>query len=215
MNLRWKLAQNFEILWWRRYLKRKPVQSYLDWKKSYWQTFLERLKIEVSISESILDVGCGPAGIFIILSNENLDAVDPLLNEYESNLEHFDRKKYPNVNFIHAPFENFETEKKYDKIFCLNAVNHVRDLKKCIQKLSDLLTENGTLILSVDAHNYLIFKYLFRFLPGDILHPHQYDLTEYIEMTSESGLAVQKTILYKKEFFFDYHIIIAQMEIQG
>ncbi|MDF1868265.1 MAG: methyltransferase domain-containing protein [Saprospiraceae bacterium] len=210
MNLRWKIAQAIEFRWWQQYLKKKPVSDYLAWKKDYWKTFLEKIDIHPIKEDKILDVGCGPAGIFIVLPDVEVDAVDPLLDQYEENLPHFNKENYPNTIFLTTPFEDLNSAKKYDKIFCLNAINHVSDLKKCFQKLNELLGENGTLILSIDAHNYSLFKYIFRALPGDILHPHQYDLSEYKDMVSDLGMTIQKTVLYKQEFFFNYHIIIAK-----
>ena len=68
--------------------------------------------------------------------------------------------------------EDFESPKNYDKVFCLNAINHVEDLGLCFDKLVQFTRSGGTLIVSIDAHNYQLFKHVFRLLPGDILHPH-------------------------------------------
>lgn len=210
MSLRWKIAQAIEIRWWKRYLNSKPVGDYLDWKRTYWENLLNRINVHPRPSDSVLDVGCGPAGVFIVLPDAEVDALDPLLSDYERNLPHFKAQNYPNTNFINQPFESFKATKKYDTIFCLNAINHVEDLTACFEKLGALLKEGGTLVLSIDAHNYSFFKHLFRLIPGDILHPHQYDLQEYESKVSDLGLDIQETVLYKEEFFFNYHIIIAK-----
>jgi len=209
MKIRWKLAQFFEIVWWQRYLKQKPVRDYLEWKTQYWNDFLKAVGVSVSPGEDLLDVGCGPAGIFLALKDHKMDALDPLLPEYERRLSHFSPSFYPNTRFVPEPFETFEPGRQYDRIFCLNVINHVADLGRSLQKLSDLLKPGGTLVLSVDAHNYWGFKHIFRLIPGDILHPHQYDLEEYKRMVGQTGLRIEKFILYKKEFFFNYHILTA------
>lgn len=209
-NLRWKIAQAFEIRWWQHYLKGRSEAEYLDWKRQYWTDFLANNQIETSAGQRVLDAGCGPAGIFIVLANQKVDAVDPLLDQYERKLPHFQPTNYPWVDFHHAAFEDFEIKKRYDQVFCLNAINHVADLEKCFDLLVDACEPGGTLIVSIDAHNHQVFKNVFRLIPGDILHPHQYDLEEYQEMLTQRNCELLQTNLYKREFFFNYYVLIAK-----
>jgi len=211
MNLRWKIAQAAEIRWWQNYLNKKPKADYLSWKKDYWQTLLEKCELNFSNKkEKVLDAGCGPAGMFMVLSNQDVDAMDPLLDDYETKLEHFSKEDYPNVRFFNSPLETFSPSEKYDTVFCLNAINHVSDLDLCFDQLINFTKEGGTLVVSIDAHNYSFFKNIFRVLPGDILHPHQYDLKEYQQMMLKRGCTIEKTILYNEEFFFNYFILVCK-----
>ncbi len=209
MGLRWRIAQAAEIRWWERYLKQKPKSEYLNWKKNYWTDFLKKINITPLPKERILDAGCGPAGIFMIFENKDVHALDPLLEEYQEKLKHFEKKDYPNVDFISLPLEEFSITKPYDKVFCLNAINHVADLDLCFDNIIAATKKGGQLIVSIDAHNYAFFKQLFRLLPGDILHPHQYDLNEYKTMLTTRGCQIERTTLMKKEFFFNYFTIVA------
>jgi len=207
-KLRWKIAQSAEIRWWQRYLKRKPITDYLQWKRAYWKTFLQQIGVNLRDDETVLDAGCGPAGIFTILKNQKVDAVDPLLDQYEEKLDHFKKENYPNVSFFAKPLESFQTEKKYDKVFCLNAINHVDDLQLCFEKLVQMTRNDGQLIISIDVHNFQLFKRIFRLLPGDILHPHQYDLKEYKKMLIDRGVQISNVVLYKKEYLFNYYVLV-------
>lgn len=214
MNLKWKLAQWLEIRWWQRYLKNKPKTEYLEWKSNYWKTFLDKIQVQVNSKDLIADIGCGPAGIFMVFPKNQVDIIDPLLDDYQRKVNHFSISDYPNVNPYPVPFENIPTDTKfhgkYDKVFCLNAINHVSNLKKCFMGLKQITKNDGQVILSIDTHNYWFFKYLFRLIPGDLLHPHQYDLKEYENMLEAFGFTIKKNILYKKEFIFNYNIIIAK-----
>ncbi|MEM6963568.1 MAG: methyltransferase domain-containing protein [Bacteroidota bacterium] len=208
MNLRWKIAQAAEIRWWQSYLKKRPKTDYLVWKKNYWQKLLVRLDLSFSAGEKIIDVGCGPAGIFMNLEKYQTDALDPLLDKYEKKLAHFSKINYPTVRFFSQPLEHFSPKEKYNKVFCLNAINHVSDLEVCLDNLVDLTKGGGTLIVSIDAHNHSFFKKIFRLLPGDILHPHQYDLAEYQKMLTDRDCKIEQTVLYDKAFFFNYFILV-------
>jgi 2-polyprenyl-6-hydroxyphenyl methylase/3-demethylubiquinone-9 3-methyltransferase len=209
--LRWRIAQFFELRWWRRYLGNKPKTDYLSWKKAYWAGFLDKSNIEVSSEARILDAGCGPAGIFILFPNHAVDAVDPLLDAYEANLPHFRRRDYPNVRFFNTALEDFEGKNAaYDLIFCLNAINHVADLETCIKQLTAWSHPKAQLALSVDAHNSQWLKRIFRLAPGDILHPHQHALPDYESLLSAYGWRVQRRILLKKEWIFSYYLLVCE-----
>lgn len=208
-NLRWKIAQWAERRWWRRYLKNKSVEDYLLWKKEYWQDFLKKIQLnEKEIgSQTIIDLGCGPAGIFVLFKSST--AVDPLLDKYNEDLAHFSKKKYPDNTFITSTIEDFNPEQKYDTVFCINAINHVHDIQQGLSKLNDCAHENSTLVISIDAHNHNFLKRIFQLLPGDILHPHQYNLEEYKKKIEDSGWTISKTIEMDTAFIFNYYVLVA------
>lgn len=208
MTFRWKIAQALEIRWWRRYLKHKEEKSYLVAKQAYWQRILQALAIDIQPAMRVLDAGCGPAGIFMILNKSIVDAVDPLVEEYEQNLSHFKKADYPNVQFYSQAFEYFEIKQSYNIVFCMNAINHVADLGLCVNKLVAATATDGQLILAVDVHKYQVLKNVFRAIPGDLLHPHQHGLEDYIKMLELQGCKIVKTIIVKTGRIFDYVAII-------
>lgn len=208
---KWQIAQSIEIKWWQNYLKNKEVAPYLAWKKQYWQGLLDKIKEYYIIqpNSTILDMGCGPSGIYMALQEHRVDAIDPLLDAYSANIKHFNKLDYAHVNFTSKAFEDFEITKKYDVIFCMNAINHVKNLEDCYLKMSQALAPNGLLVVTIDAHNYNFFKYLFRAIPGDMLHPYQFDLKEYDSFLEKNNIKVEQNICLKKEFFFDHYMQIA------
>ena len=219
MTFRWKIAQAAEIRWWQGYLKNKPTTDYAVWKTKYWQDLLAEIGLNSKNTDlsrgsreggKILDAGCGPAGIFMIFKNQEVDALDPLLDEYEAKLPHFRKENYPNVQFFSQPLESFSDKKDvYDTVFCLNAINHVADLQRAFDVLVDATKSGGTLVVSIDAHNYSFLKTIFQALPGDVLHPHQFDLAEYSAMLTSRGCRIERTLLKKVEFIFNYYVLVA------
>jgi 2-polyprenyl-3-methyl-5-hydroxy-6-metoxy-1,4-benzoquinol methylase len=207
-SFRWRIAQFFELRWWRFYLRKQEKSEYLAWKLAYWQHFLEKSGLQVPANAMVLDAGCGPAGIFMALSQAQVTAIDPLLKAYAEQLQHFSESDWPHVQFAATMIEHFVPERPFDIVFCLNAINHVADLPACIERLVALTKQGGTLAVSVDAHNYQWLKWLFQRQPSDILHPHQYDLQEYSNMFTNRGCTLQRVILYKKEWIFSYHLLV-------
>lgn len=208
MNLRWKIAQAAEIRWWQRYLHNKDQAVYRAAKQAYWHRVLDQLGIKPQAGDRILDAGCGPAGIFMILNKNQVDAVDPLIARYE-HLPHFDKNDFPNVRFINRPLELFNEESTYDIVFCMNAINHVAYLHKSLDNLMAALAPGGRLILAVDVHRHDFLKTIFRSIPGDILHPHQHSLDDYIQLLKQRDGQILKTVCLKPGRIFDYFAIIA------
>ena len=211
-RLRWNAAQFAERNWWKKYLKNKDVKEYLVWKKKYWQTLLETCTkyFEIKKEDNVLDAGCGPAGMYMSFEAHDTEAFDPLINHYENDLPHFKKEMYPAVSFVNAGLEDFSSTKKFDIIFCMNAINHVQDIEKSFDNLISYANKGAKIVVTIDAHNHAIFKHIFKLLPGDILHPHQYDLKEYQEMLTQRDCKMIATELLKHEFFFDHYLLIAE-----
>jgi 2-polyprenyl-3-methyl-5-hydroxy-6-metoxy-1,4-benzoquinol methylase len=208
MNWKWQLAQQLEWRWWNRYLSAQAPETYLQWKRNYWQQLLQRTGQHWPPGTSVLDAGCGPAGIFIALEHCHVDAVDPLLTRYDQ-LPHFRGEDYPWVRFYASTLEAWEPTTSYDVVCCLNAINHVQDLELGMRKLCAAAKPGATLLVSIDAHRYGWFKHLLRWLPLDALHPHQHSAAEYARMLEAEGCTVVQRIRYERGFWFDYYILIA------
>ncbi len=210
--IRWKIAQWFELRWWKNYLHGKSKEEYLAWKKQWWGAILSMLPDEMQIwsDAKIVDLGCGPSGVFMMYGAYDVTAVDPLIEEYEKQIPFFRRENFKNVKFVKSTIEEFETKEKFDFVFCMNAINHVRDFEKAMDVLVNCVGERRNLVLTIDAHNHSFFKKLFRLVPGDILHPHQYDLMEYQGALEKRGIKILKSIRLKHEFFFDHYLIVAK-----
>jgi len=166
--------------------------------------------VDLSKAALIADLGCGPAGLFLALENKKVTAVDPLLDKYEEITSFFRRSDYPNTTFITSTIEDFISSKKFETVFCMNAINHVQDIQKGFQKLRELCADNGIIVVTVDAHNYGFFKHSFRLIPGDILHPYQFDLEEYRKLLEQDGWKVCDTQLLKHEFFFNHYLLVTR-----
>ena len=210
---KWKLAQTLEYKWWQRYLKEKNPDEYLRWKESYWLDLLQSVSKHISLPEGkvILDAGCGPAGIFMALKGNRVDAIDPLLDKYRQ-LPHFQQQHFPWTNFNTIPIESLEETEKYDIIFCMNAINHVNDINACYDHLVRALKPDGVIVISTDAHKYSFLKKIFQVLPGDMLHPVQLDIQEYNHLLTARNVSILENFRYKSELIFDYYITIGRKQ---
>lgn len=203
------MAQYFEIRWWKRYLNGKSPAAYFQWKRDYWSNFLEKWQIRPLPGQRVLDAGCGPAGIFMEMESNDVDAIDPLYNAYKARFPELFTFYRPNVHFHNAQIEAYSAPQPYDFIYCLNCINHVQNMENALQNLYALGAPNATLILTTDAHNYAFLKFIFSLVPGDILHPHQYMIDQYCQKTANAGWQVTAVHPIQKEGIFTYFLITA------
>lgn len=208
-QIRWKLAQNLESRWWSNYLKDKDKEEYLNWKRDYWTDFLDRLPEDASNLKGldIADIGCGPAGIFTVLDQSSVFASDPLLSKYQEQLPQFEQSDFPWVSFQTSSLEEGIPKRSFDRIFCLNAINHVKDLNLAFSNLAEGLKENGYLILSSDVHKKSWTRNLFKFCSWmDPLHPQQDSAKDYESLFARKGFKIEKTWKHKENFLFEYRV---------
>ncbi len=209
-SIKWKIAQTLELQWWKNYLAKKNPSAYNSWKSNYWLNFIKNAEpyFELESMQHSLDAGCGPAGINMILPNEVV-AIDPLMDNYRE-LQHFVENKNPRAVYFQDSIETFSPTKKFDLVCCLNVINHVKDIKTSMHHIFEWTKPGGWLLLSIDAHNYAVLKYLFRIIPGDVLHPYQMDLNEYKQLVEDVGYKLKGQELIKVERIFNYYLLIAQ-----
>lgn len=163
-------------------------------------------------ANSVLDAGCGPAGVFIICNNPVVYALDPLLPKYEKHLSHFDTQHWPHIHFLAMALEDWIPERTFDLVFCLNAINHSRNLKQSIEVLRQTLQPGGKLILSTDTHKYEFLCRIFQWLPGDILHPHQYTQKAYRSFLEQAGFTIERSFVSREGRIFDYAVFVASIQ---
>ena len=176
----------------------------------HWRKVLTQVDLHLLPDERVLDAGCGPAGIFTILQAQKVDAIDPLLQDYEKKLPDFQLNQFPYVHFKTQMLEQLDQQEMYDHVFCLNAINHVANLERAAQCLIQSLKPNGTLLISIDVHRFALLKFIFRMIPGDVLHPQQDDLSDYVRLLEKLGLDIEKTLVLKQGWIFNYAVIKAK-----
>ncbi len=214
--IRWRIAQHFEQYWWRRYLHGKDWPTYHKWKCEYWNKLLDSAtnvvpELATLLEDTtlpILDAGCGPAGIFMVLDSHPVTAIDPLLETYEHWLDHFTPALFPWTDFRNIPLEQFKAREPFELVFCMNALNHVADIELATQKLVAATATNGLIVMTLDAHNYDIIQKLFSAVPGDILHPHQYTLNGYIRLFNSHGLELQGNHTIQEGRLFGHELMM-------
>lgn len=206
---RWRWAQQFELWWWRRYLGRRDWFAYLAQKKAGWWRLLEGLHLPLAAGMPVLDAGCGPAGIFTVLFQQQVTALDPLLGAYRWHFPELKAEVFPHVVFVEQALEDYVADQPFAGVFCLNAINHVADWSLALHRLWEATAPGGFLVLGSDVHRWAWLKYLFRLIPGDVLHPQQHCLADYRQQLLQQGWHLEQALRWRSGRIFDYWVLVA------
>ena len=116
--------------------------------------------------KDVLDIGCGGGLISELLAkkNGNVTGIDENIYNIKQAREHAKMGSIK-INYKNQSLDTFykKNKKKYDLILCLEVLEHVNDVKKTLDKISELMKPGGTLILSTINRNLksLIFAKIF------------------------------------------------------
>jgi ubiquinone/menaquinone biosynthesis C-methylase UbiE len=126
----------------------------LTWGKVHQEKkYLKDLKLNKNVfkGKKLLDIGSGPHPSAMCFKEASLYCLDPLFPKY---LEiGFPIHYYDNVKFVYAKSENIPFSDKYfDAIISVNAIDHVDDIEKTAEEISRVLKPNGKLRMHVHYH---------------------------------------------------------------
>lgn len=153
----------------------------------------------------VLDFGCN-SGYFAALVKRKY----PSCRVYGADINEFAlkyaRKKHKNIRFYKAD-NNFFKNKKFDVIILSHVLEHICERDGLIRKLTDILSKNGKLVITVPQERVRgdtnLFQIMFNVCCGRFSNPHivnlRYDGIK--EILDKSGLKIiDKT--YTNSFAF-------------
>ena len=142
---------------------------------------------------TVLDIGCGDGYFDKCLLDDHTEikelyGVDIFLdNEYECG-----KAKYI------KDIDNLPKNKKYDLILMMDVFEHIEDDKSYAKKIFDLLSDEGTLLVTVPA-----FMKLYSLHDKELKHFRRYDMKMLDNMLTDTGLY----IVSKSYFYFSLIIL--------
>jgi SAM-dependent methyltransferase len=106
---------------------------------------------------NLLDAGCGFGQYdrFILsqFNNVKVHAVD-VKEDYLNDCRHYFRKEIGqnSISFAEADLLEFDSEKKFDFVICIDVLEHIDEDRKVIENLKDVLKEGGYFLMHSPSH---------------------------------------------------------------
>ncbi|MEM1097917.1 MAG: methyltransferase domain-containing protein [Planctomycetota bacterium] len=191
---RWQVAQAGELNYWQRpdTIER---HSNLAARRDYWRPYVDFIGSGRAIEpgDALLDIGCGPTGIFTAIETEGRKVgLDPLIDEYR---DHYPLS--PGVEFLKCGGEQIDLpDASFEHVFCLNALDHCLEPQRVLEESFRVLKPGGQFTLAVDVYNSSARKWKallsahvkVRVFQKQELHPHKFVRKDVTAMLERVGL---------------------------
>ena len=139
--------------------------------------------------KKVLDIGCGLGELLSIFQENNWDCTGIEFNEFAAN---YARKSF-HLNIINKSIYEFASSDKYDVIMLWGVLEHLYDPVKILNKIHELLKNDGILVLEVPSGDSVLVRYyektsksVDRIIEGD-RHIMLFSIRSFIEMTERAG----------------------------
>lgn len=137
----------------------------------------------------VLDIGCGLSEVLSVFKENGWSALGIEFNEFAAN---YSRKEF-GIEIINKSIYDFDSSEKYDLIMLWGVLEHFFEPKKILNKIYELLKDEGLLVLEVPSADSVLIRYYERTMkPVDRLiegdrHIMLFSLRSFNEMTEEAG----------------------------
>ena len=127
------------------YVHRNILAAYVSWQRLF---AAKKLAFDVTKPTRVLDFGAGIGEIKKLLPQD----VEYLYIEEEDVASQWIKKEYPDA--VQITLDNPQ-DIKFDAIFALDSLEHNENYPELVDKLTDMLTNDGVLIISGPTENFL------------------------------------------------------------
>ncbi|KAI3940849.1 hypothetical protein MKW92_001498 [Papaver armeniacum] len=126
-------------------------------------------RAQIKDGQTVLDIGCGQGGLVLHVAQKYKNChVTGLTNSKEQVnyiLKQAEKLGLKNVDAILADVTQFESDKTYDRILIIGAVEHMKNMQLFMKKLSTWMTENSLLFVDYICHK--TFNHFFEAIDED------------------------------------------------
>lgn len=189
-NSRWEKAQQYEQNWWS---ERGEIINFQYYKVFASQLVSDlKLIIEIKKDPSILEVGCGPAGISTYLDSDRKYAIDPL-NDYFVSVERFQQLRDQRTQYLTAKGESLPyKEESFDLVIMDNVLDHCENPEQVMKETLRVMKKGGVLYFQQNV--YTLWGKGLRLgmekFEIDKGHPHTFTKKDIYQLLNQIGLEV-------------------------
>lgn len=153
----------------------------------HYREMLKMISPFATAEMAIADIGCGKGGLLCFLREngyQNLTGIEPSPGCVEVMRHHL------KIDAICSDINSLNSTRKFDLVIVANVLEHVFNLGDSVNKLSELVAENGLIAIEVpDASRYALFPHA-PYYYFDMEHVNHFDLTSMKNVWISAGFEV-------------------------
>ena len=126
------------------------ARDYDYWKNKNWYYYSALKYIAARYTanrKNVLDAGCGTGDILLSLNIQSALGID--ISPTMIAIAKEKGLKKNNISFLASDITTFSSSKKFDAILLFDVIEHLTNPEKTIRSLSNLLTDDGIIILTM------------------------------------------------------------------
>ena len=174
----WSLSQKGQKHFQKSHQNSRMQKNWMDSRVQRWKDIVEYSDRFVYRRKNhvVIDIGCGPAGVFLALDNHKVYCVDPLADYYVSEFPYLQNQN--RLIWISEPFEEASIDSKVNVSYSMNAIDHVYSLRAFMSRLVEILVPEGHFVVTVNCFRNIQYRRMFDTL-GSLIDPdHPYHFTK-------------------------------------
>ncbi len=134
-------------------------EAFLSVQKNEFLFGLSEIKDEIKPAFQCLEIGAGSGLLSFYLSmlGCNVDAIEPMIKGFSKSgklLSIVESKAVNPFNIFREKIEDYNTSKKYDFIFSVNAFEHLDDWRCGVVKVNEMLNAGGKAMILCSNYNF-------------------------------------------------------------
>lgn len=142
---------------------------------------------------NVFDIGSATGTISFYLASKGFTVEGVELSKNAVKYANLNKEIFglKNISFFNATIEDFKSNKKYDLIICLEVLEHLKDDRKCLKKITSYLKKNSILVISVPSLNAPLYRLgLLNRFDNKVGHLRRYNLNNAKDLINSSGLQI-------------------------
>lgn len=172
------------------------IEKYSQWMYSTFEKY---------IGKRVLDIGAGIGNITAqyIDKKELVVATDIFENQIEIMNQRFQKKPYFKAELLDILEDDISKlkEQKFDTIICINVLEHLKDDKKALLRMKEILSPEGHIILIVPA-----FSKLYCYMDKNVSHYRRYDKGMIAKLAKQCNLDIVKNKYFNFFGIIPYYV---------
>jgi cyclopropane-fatty-acyl-phospholipid synthase len=150
--------------------------KHLKYSSGYWEKGAKNLdesekdmleltcqRAKLTNGQDILELGCGWGSLTLFMADKYPDSQIIAVSNSRTQKKHIDaeaeKRGFKNVNVITADINQFEIDKRFDRIVSVEMFEHMRNYRTLFSKIYNWLKPEGQLFVHIFTHNK--YAYLF------------------------------------------------------